>query len=65
MTRPAGTEVVYRLYESVGLTDLCYRPLRQIEKLAAARGGSDVWVLEALARVCERLGLKPRQAFSS
>src|SRR5262249_20118138 len=46
---------LYRLYESAGLTDLCYRPLRQIEKLAAARGESDPWVLEALARVCERL----------
>ena len=47
---------LYRLYESVGLSDLCYRPLRQIEKLAATRGAPEVWALEALARVCERLG---------
>lgn len=46
---------LYRLYDSQGMTDLCYRPLRQIEKLADGQGGSDAWVLEALARVCERL----------
>lgn len=57
--RPDSPELLrelYRLYDAVGLTDLCYRPLRQIEKLAAARGGTDTWVLEALARVCGRLG---------
>jgi len=47
---------LYRLYEAVGLLDLGYRPLRMIEKLAAARGGADSWVLETLARLCERLG---------
>jgi hypothetical protein len=47
---------LYRLYEAVGFTDLCYRPLRQIEKLAEARGAPDAWVLEALAKLCERLG---------
>lgn len=54
---------LYRLYEAVGLWDLCYRPLRQIEKLAAARGGADTWVLETLARVCARLG-RTRAAMS-
>lgn len=56
--RPEGPELLrelYRLYDSVGLTQLCYRPLRQIEKLAAARGRPDPWVLEALARVCGEL----------
>jgi hypothetical protein len=56
--RPDSPELLrelYRLYEAAGLTDLCYRPLRQIEKLAAARGRSDQWVLETLARLCERL----------
>jgi hypothetical protein len=47
---------LYRLYEAVGLHDLCFRPLRQIEKLANAGGGADTWVLETLARLCERLG---------
>jgi hypothetical protein len=47
---------LYRLYEGVGLLDLCYRPLRQIHKLATARGAPDTWALETLARLCERLG---------
>jgi hypothetical protein len=38
------------------LLDLCYRPLRMIEKLASSRGGADTWVLESMARLCERLG---------
>ncbi len=57
--RPDGPELfreLYRLYESVALTDLCYRPLRQIEKLAQARGTTDPWVFETLAKLCERLG---------
>jgi hypothetical protein len=61
--RPASPELLrelYRLYEAVGLTDLCYGPLRAVEKLGEARGTPDPWVLEALARVCERLG--PRRA---
>ncbi len=56
--RPDGPELLrelYRLYEAVGFHDLCFRPLRQIEKLADARGTSDTWVLEALARLCEQL----------
>jgi hypothetical protein len=47
---------LYRLYDSLGFLDLCYRPLRQIEKLAEVRGTSDVWVLETLAQLCEKLG---------
>ncbi|AWM37141.1 hypothetical protein GobsT_49310 [Gemmata obscuriglobus] len=47
---------LYRLYESVGMIDLCYRPLRHIEKLAQARSTQDPWVLETLAQVCEKLG---------
>ncbi len=57
--RPDGPELLrelYRLYDAVGFTDLCYRPLRQIEKVAEARGTPDAWVLESLARLCERLG---------
>jgi hypothetical protein len=57
--RPDSPELLrelYRLYEAAGLNDLCYRPLRQIEKLADAQGRPDTWVLETLARVCERLG---------
>jgi tetratricopeptide (TPR) repeat protein len=57
--RPDGPELLrelYRLYEAIGFTDLCLRPLRQIEKLAEARGAPDTWVLEALAKLCERLG---------
>jgi hypothetical protein len=56
--RPDGPELLrelYRLYEAVGLFELCYRPLRHIEKLAEARGTPDAWVLETLARLCERL----------
>jgi hypothetical protein len=56
--RPDSPELLrelYRLYEAAGLLDLCYRPLRQIEKLAAARGTADPWVLETLARLCGRL----------
>ncbi|HEY1188202.1 MAG TPA: FHA domain-containing protein [Gemmata sp.] len=58
-TRPDGPELhreLYRLYESLGMLDLCYRPLRHIEKLAQARGTPDPWVLETLAQVCEKLG---------
>jgi hypothetical protein len=47
---------LYRLYQAAGLTDLCFRPLRQIEKLAAARGVEDQWVIGELARLCEQLG---------
>jgi tetratricopeptide (TPR) repeat protein len=57
--RPESPQLLrelYRLYEAVGLIDLCHRPLRQIEKLAIARGTADAWVLETLARLCERLG---------
>jgi len=56
--RPDSPELLrelYRLYEAIGLLDLCYRPLRMIEKLATVRGGTDTWVLETLARLCERL----------
>jgi pSer/pThr/pTyr-binding forkhead associated (FHA) protein len=49
---------LYRLYDSVGLYDLCFRPLRQIEKLANSREAPDTWVLETLARLCEKLGKK-------
>ncbi len=57
--RPDGPELLrelYRLYEAVGLYGLCFRPLRHIEKLADARGAPDPWVLETLAKLCERLG---------
>jgi hypothetical protein len=57
--RPDGPELLrelYRLYDAVGFTDLCFRPLRQIEKIAEARGTPEPWVLEELARLCERLG---------
>lgn len=56
--RPDSPELLrelYRLYDAIGFHDLCYRPLRQIEKLAVLRGSPDTWVLETLARVCERL----------
>jgi hypothetical protein len=59
--RPEGPELLrelYRLYEAAGLYDLCYRPLRHIEKLADARGAPDPWVLETLARLCEQLGIE-------
>jgi hypothetical protein len=58
-SRPDGPELLrelYRLYQALGFTDLCFRPLRHIEKLADARGIPDPWVLEELARLCERLG---------
>lgn len=58
-SRPDSPDLLrelFRLYESVGLHELSFRPLRQIEKLAVARGETDTWVLETLARVCERLG---------
>ena len=57
--RPDGPELyreLYRLYDALGFTELCYRPLHQIEKLADARGTPDTWVLETLARLCEKLG---------
>jgi hypothetical protein len=57
--RPDGPELLrelYRLHDAAGLHDMCYRPLRQIEKLAEARGAPDPWVLEELAKLCERLG---------
>lgn len=64
--RPDGPELLrelYRLYEAVGLLDLCYRPLRQIEKMAESRGAPDPWVLETLAQLCERLGIdRPEMA---
>jgi tetratricopeptide (TPR) repeat protein len=53
---PALLRELYRLYDSVGFAELCYRPLRQIEKLAEAHGAPDQWVLETLAKLCERLG---------
>ena len=59
--RPDGPELLrelYRLYEAVEFFDLCYRPLRHIEKLADARGTPDTWVLETLAKVCERMSAK-------
>lgn len=58
--RPDGPELLrelYRLYEAAGLIELCYRPLRQIEKLADARGAPDAWVLETLAKLCEQLSV--------
>ncbi len=48
---------LYRLYDALGLYDLCYRPLRVFEKLATTRGGTDAWVLETLAKICEKLSL--------
>ncbi|HEX4608302.1 MAG TPA: hypothetical protein VH092_08860 [Urbifossiella sp.] len=57
--RPDSPELLrelYRLYEAVGLTDLCYRPLRVVEQLSEVRAAPDPWVLETLARLCERLG---------
>jgi hypothetical protein len=53
---PGLLRELFRLHEAVGLHDLCYRPLRQIEKLAEARHRPDRWVLETLARVCAKLG---------
>jgi hypothetical protein len=57
--RPDSPELLrelYRLYDAAGQYELCYRPLRHIERLAAASGSRDPWVLEALAKVCEQLG---------
>lgn len=53
---PGLLRELYRLYDSIGLLDLAYRPLRMIEKLSEARGSTDTWALETLARVCESLG---------
>lgn len=54
---------LFRLYESIGFHDLCFRPLRQIEKLSNARGKPDKWVLETLAKLCERLGRGDKEMF--
>ena len=65
--RPDSTDILwelYRLYRAAGLTELCYRPLRQIEKVAERRGGKpDSRVLETLAQVCEELGTRDREMF--
>ena len=64
--RPDSPELLrelYRLYETVGFFDLCFRPLRQIEKLSQARGKPDKWVLETLALLCERLGRDNKDMF--
>ncbi len=64
--RPDSPELLrelYRLYESLGWDDLAYRPVRQIEKLSAARGAPDPWALETLAKLCERLGATDRAMF--
>lgn len=53
---PGLLRELYRLYKSAGLADLCYRPLRHIEKVMKARGKPDPWVLEELAKVCASLG---------
>lgn len=47
---------LFRLYEAANLGELCYRPLRAIEKIADTRGAPDPWVYETLARVCENIG---------
>lgn len=47
---------LFRLYDAAGLGELCYRPLRAIEKIADQRGTPDPWVYETLARVCEQIG---------
>ena len=60
-THPTSPELLrelYRLYDAVGLHDLAYRPLRMIEKLAVTRGGVDTWVLETMARLCEKLSIE-------
>jgi len=57
---PSSPELLrelFRLYDALSLHELCYRPLRVIEKLATDRGGSDPWVFENLAHLCERLSL--------
>jgi len=64
--RPDSPELLrelFRLYEAIGFHDLGFRPLRQIEKLSKARGKPDKWVLEALAKLCERLGRDDREMF--
>jgi hypothetical protein len=53
---PGLLRELYRLYKAAGLGDLCYRPLRHIEKVMKARGKPDPWVLEELAKVCAALG---------
>ena len=53
---PGLLRELYRLYKAAGLSDLCYRPLRHIEKVMKARGKPDPWVLEELAKVCASLG---------
>ena len=53
---PGLLRELYRLYKAAELNDLCYRPLRQIEKVMKARGKPDPWVLEELAKVCAALG---------
>ena len=53
---PGLLRELYRLYKAAEFGDLCYRPLRQIEKVMKARGKPDPWVLEELARVCTLLG---------
>ncbi len=65
-TRPDSPELLrelYRLYESLNFLDLCFRPLRQIEKLAKVRSKTDTWVLETLAKLCERLGRQSQEMF--
>lgn len=66
-SRPDSQDLLwelYRLYRTAGLADLCYRPLRQIEKVAERRGGKpDPRVLETLAQVCEELGTRDREMF--
>ena len=60
-THPNSPELLrelYRLYDALSLLDLAYRPLRTIEKLAVNRGGTDTWVLETMARLCERLSVE-------
>ncbi len=54
--RPSSPDLLrelYQLYDSLGFHDLCYRPLRHIEKLLVHR--PDPWVLETLAYLCEKL----------
>ena len=62
VSRPDSPDLLwelYRLYRAVGLVEMCYRPLRQIEKVAERRGGKpDPRVLETLAQVCEEIGAR-------
>jgi tetratricopeptide (TPR) repeat protein len=53
---PGLLRELYRLYKAAELGNLCYRPLRHIEKVMKARGKPDPWVLEELAKVCAALG---------